>query len=218
MSEIVAIVRGMGVELGGRRIIDGVSLDARSGRTVAVVGPNGAGKTTMLRALAGLIPCSGETTLARRRAYCAQKPTSAWDYRVGDLGEIIGESAGFGERLKQLGVAGFEGRRLSELSGGEQKCAHLAMTLAALPEPYGSLLLLDEPAASLDLAKQAAVAQVIRAYADAGAACVVATHDLGFARGCDEVIVLEEGRMVAAGRPADALSGEIIATVWGAQA
>ena len=216
MSEALLQALGLGVELGGQRVIDGVSLTAAGGQTVAVVGPNGAGKTTLLRALAGLLPCSGELRVTKDRAYCPQKPFSAWDYRVGDLGEIVGEPAGFAVWLKKLGLEDFAERRLTEISGGEQKCAHLAMALAVLPEPYGALLLLDEPTASLDLAKQAAVHQAIRACAQAGAACVVATHDLAFARRCDQVIVLSEGRLVAAGHPSTTLTLEVIAAIWGA--
>ena len=231
MSDDVVGVLGLGVEIAGRRIIDGVSLSAARGQTLAVVGPNGAGKTTLLRAMAGLLPSEGEleiggydprvidaATCARTRAYCAQKPVSAWDYRVGDLGEIVGEPAGFADWLSKLHLAEFAERRLSELSGGEQKGAHLAMTFATLAEPFGGALLLDEPASALDLGRQEAVRQAIRSFAQAGAACVVATHDLDFARRCDAVIVLSEGRLVAAGEPAVALTPEIIAEVWGAAA
>jgi len=218
MSEPLIRALGLGVELAGRRVIDGVSLAASGGQIVALVGPNGAGKTTLLRALAGLLPSSGELSVVEHRAYCAQKPSCAWDYRVRDLGEIVGQPAAFAEWLAKLGLADFGERRLSELSGGEQKCAHLAMALAALPEPYGNLLLLDEPAASLDLAKQAAVHQAIRACAQAGAGCVIATHDLAFARRCDQVIVLSEGRLVATGRPVTTLTREVIAEIWGERA
>jgi iron complex transport system ATP-binding protein len=230
MSEPSLRTLGLGVELAGRRIIDGVSVVAHSGETVAIVGPNGAGKTTLLRALAGLIGSSGELLIADQdprsipakdaaasRAYCAQKPASAWDFAVRDLGEIVGDAAGFASWLDRLRLADLAGRRLAELSGGEQKAAHLAMTFAALAEPFGGALLLDEPAAALDLGRQEAVRQAIRSFAQAGAACVIATHDLGFARGCDQVIVLSEGRMVASGRPAAVLTPEIIASVWGAE-
>jgi iron complex transport system ATP-binding protein len=215
MSDILIRALGLGVELGSRRVIDGVSIDAYSGQIVAIVGPNGAGKTTLLRALAGLIPSSGELMITKVRAYCAQKPASAWDYRVRDLGEIVGEPAGFGDWLAKLGLADFGERRLTEISGGEQKCAHLAMALSVLPEPYGNVLLLDEPTASLDVAKQAAVHQAIRACAQAGAACVIATHDLAFAQRCDRVIVLSEGRLVATGEPRTTLTREVIAATWG---
>jgi iron complex transport system ATP-binding protein len=229
MSDALVEALGLGVELAGRRIIDGVSLSATGGQTVAVVGPNGAGKTTLLRALAGLTPSEGALTVgghdprqvdpktcARTRAYCAQKPASTWDYRISDLGEIVGDPAGYAEWLNKLRLGAPTDRRLSELSGGEQKCAHLAMAFASLGEPFGAVLLLDEPAAALDLARQEAVRQAILTFAHAGAACVVATHDLAFARQCDRIIVLTEGRLVAAGQPTAALTPEIIAEVWGA--
>ena len=229
MSEALIHALGLGVEIGGRRIIDGVSLSAACGQVVAIVGPNGAGKTTLLRAMAGLLISEGElevggydprivdaATCAQTRAYCAQKPVSAWDYRVGDLGDIVGEPVGFADWLEQLHLDGFGDRRLSELSGGEQKGAHLAMAFAALAEPFGGALLLDEPAAALDLGRQEAVAQAIFAFAQAGGACVVATHDLSFAKRCDAVVVLSEGRLVAAGEPSSTLTPEIISGVWGA--
>lgn len=228
MREVVIRALGLAVEIDGRRILDGVSLSAESGQVVAVVGPNGAGKTTLLRALAGLAPCAGELevggydprsadpeTCALTRAYCAQKPVSAWDYRVRDLGDIVGNPAGFAEWLKELRLGESGERRLSELSGGEQKGAHLAMAFAALAEPFDGALLLDEPAAALDLGRQESVRRAVRSFAHAGAACVVATHDLSFARDCDLVIVLAEGRLVAAGPPASALTPGIIAEVWG---
>ena len=71
MSEAVVTALGLGVELGGRRIIDGVSLAAQSGQTIGVVGPNGAGKTTLLRALAGLVACSGASDNSKKRCQCA---------------------------------------------------------------------------------------------------------------------------------------------------
>lgn len=228
MSEAILEAVGLGVELGGRRIVDGVSLRAEPGEVVAVVGPNGAGKTTLLRALAGLLASAGELRIAgedpraasaranaRRRTYCAQKPVCAWDYRVSDLGEIVGAPDLFAEYLRRLELTASADRRLAQLSGGEQKAAHLAMTFAALADPYGTLLLLDEPADSLDLARQKRAADAIRRFAQAGGAAVVATHDLAFARGGDRVVVLAEGRLIAAGTPANTLTPDVIAATWG---
>jgi len=229
MSEALLKAVGIAVELGGRRVVDGVSLTAESGRIVAVVGPNGAGKTSLLRALAGLVDSTGELHVAgedprrasaeanaRRRAYCAQKPTCAWDYRVSDLGEIVGAPEAFTEWLARLGLNELGERRLTRLSGGEQKAAHLAMAFASLADPFGTLLLLDEPADSLDVGRQALAAEAIRRFAQAGGAAVVATHDLAYARSCDVVVVLAEGRLVAIGAPADALTAAVIASTWGA--
>jgi iron complex transport system ATP-binding protein len=231
MSEGLAEAIGLAVELGGRRVIDGVSLRAESGQVVAVVGPNGAGKTTLLRALAGLVASSGELRIAgedprsasaqanaRHRAYCAQKPACAWDYRVSDLGEIIGAPGAYAELLTRLSLDDLTDRRLTQLSGGEQKAALLAMTFAALAEPFGAALLLDEPASSLDIARQALVAAEIRRFAQAGGVAIVATHDLSFARSCDLVVVLAEGRLTAAGNPSTVLTPAVIAATWGASA
>jgi iron complex transport system ATP-binding protein len=229
MRETTIEAVALAVELGGRRVLDGVSLKAESHQVVAVVGPNGAGKTTLLRALAGLVASTGELRVAgrdprqdsaeanaRRRAYCAQKPACAWDYRVRDLGEIVGAPEAFAGRLTQFGLHDLADRRLTRLSGGEQKAAHLAMAFASLVEPFGALLLLDEPADSLDVARQALAAEAIRGFAQAGGAAIVATHDLTFARRCDVAVVLAEGRLIAIGAPTDALSPQIIASTWGA--
>lgn len=231
MSEPFLECAALAVELRGRRIIDGVSLRAEAGQVVAIVGPNGAGKTTLLRALAGLIASTGELRVAgedprqasaqanaRRRAYGAQQPTSAWDYRVSDLGEIVGAPDAYADRLGSLDLSGLASRRLSQLSGGEQKAAHLAMTFASLDEPYGALLLLDEPTASLDLARQTLVAAALRRFAQAGGTVLVATHDLAFARECDAVLVLAEGRAIGLGAPSAALTPAVIAATWGASA
>lgn len=231
MSESLIEAIGLAVELGGRRVIDGVSLRAESGQVVAVVGPNGAGKTTLLRALAGLVTSSGELRIAgedprsasaqanaRHRAYCAQKPACAWDYRVNDLGVIVGKPDAYAECLARLSLADLSDRRLTQLSGGEQKAALLAMTFASLAEPFGAALLLDEPAASLDIARQALVAAEIRRFAQAGGAAIVATHDLTFARECDAVLVLAEGRAIGLGAPSAALTPAVIAATWGASA
>ncbi len=229
MRDVLLEAVGLAVELGGRRVVDGVSLTAEAGRTVAVVGPNGAGKTSLLRALAGLVESTGELRVAgedprrasaqanaRRRAYCAQKPACAWDYRVSDLGEIVGAPEAFAQWLDRLGLSELGERHLTRLSGGEQKAAHLAMAFASLADPFGTLLLLDEPADSLDVGRQALAAEAIRRFAQAGGAVVVATHDLAFARSCDVVVVLTEGRLIAIGAPADALSPAVIASAWGA--
>jgi iron complex transport system ATP-binding protein len=231
MSEPFLECAALAVELGGRRIIDGVSRRAEAGQVVAVVGPNGAGKTTLLRALAGLIASTGELRVAgedprqasaqanaRRRAYGAQHPSSAWDYRVSDLGEIVGAPEAYADQLGSLDLSELASRRLSQLSGGERKAAHLAMAFASLDEPYGALLLLDEPTASLDLTRQVLVAAALRRFAQAGGTVIVATHDLAFARTCDAVLVLAEGRAIGLGAPSAELTPPVIAATWGASA
>jgi iron complex transport system ATP-binding protein len=89
------------------------------------------------------------------------------------------------------------------------------MTFASLAEPFGAVLLLDEPADSLDVARQVLAAGAIRRFAQAGGATIVATHDLSFARTCDIVVILAEGRLVGVGDPSSALTPAVIAATWG---
>ena len=231
MTENLLVADSITVRFGGLTAVSDVSFTIPDRSVVSLIGPNGAGKTTLLRALAGLIASTGELRIAgedprqasaqanaRRRAYGAQQPASAWDYRVSDLGEIIGAPDAYADRLGSLDLSELASRRLSQLSGGEQKAAHLAMTFASLDEPYGALLLLDEPTAALDLARQTLVAATLRRFAQAGGTVIVATHDLAFARDCDAVLVLAEGRAIGLGAPSAALTPAVIAATWGASA
>lgn len=232
MSEPILQALNLSVCFGKQRALEGVSLTAEAGSVTALIGPNGAGKSTLLRALAGLLPqATGTMTLhaadprllsasqaAQRRSYCPQQPSCAWDYRVDELGHILSATHAYSQWLETFDLAELRGRRLSELSGGEQKATHLALCFASIQEPYGHVLLLDEPTAALDLGRQAILAAAIRAQANAGATCLVASHDLAFVARCDQVMVLSEGRWVAGGPPRATLSTEVIREVWGVDA
>jgi iron complex transport system ATP-binding protein len=229
MSDQTLQALRLSVSLAERIVVDGVALSVAAGEVVAVVGANGAGKTTLLRACAGLLPdASGELTLQRldprtasahevaaRLAYAPQHPQSAWDFTVEELGDISPDPQAFRLWLDRLSLADKAGARLSQLSGGERKAAHLCVTFAALGDAYGKALLLDEPTAALDLCRAELVARAVRASAQAGAAVLLATHDLAWARACDRVLVLQEGRLVAAGTPAATLTDEVVRATWG---
>lgn len=229
MAEPLLQALRLSVKLGGRTIVDGVALSVAPGETVAVVGANGAGKTTLLRACAGLLPeASGELTLAaldprtapasalaRHRAYAPQHPESAWDYQVDELAGIAPDPDGFIRWRDRFGLTDKAAARLSALSGGERKTVHLCLTFSALGDAFGKVLLLDEPTAALDLCRAELVARAIHASAQAGAAVLAATHDLAWARTCDRVLVLQEGRLVATGKPADVLTAAVVRETWG---
>ncbi len=229
MSEVLLASLRLSVDLAGRTVLDGVALTVSAGEVVAVVGANGAGKTTLLRACAGLLPeATGDLTLggvdprqtapeklARLRAYAPQHPTSAWDYTLAELGTLAASAAEFRHWQERFGLRELTSRKLSELSGGERKLAHLSLTFSALGDAYGKVLLLDEPTTALDLCRAELVARAIRASAQAGAAVLVATHDLAWARTCERVLVLSEGRLVSAGPPSTALTAELVRATWG---
>ncbi len=199
----------------GAGLLDGVSLTLTPGPRTVLMGPNGAGKSLTLRVLAGLIaPGAGSVTFAggapefRRAALVFQRPVllrrsvaANLEHALATYGAPRGERRGRIRRL--LALAGLE--RLADrparvLSGGEQQRLAMARALAAEP----SLLLLDEPTASLDPQATAAIEALVDQTAATGVKTVLVTHDLGQARRmADEVIFLHRGR-VAEAAPADA--------------
>jgi iron complex transport system ATP-binding protein len=226
------------VALSGRPILNGVSLSLPSRQLVALVGPNGAGKTTLLRALAGLVPSTGSIEIggdrlsslslrerARRFGYLPQGHHVHWPLPVKDIVALgryphgATDPARLSPRDEQAvlramqatNVVAFAERPVTELSGGERSRVALARVLAV----EAPVVLADEPIASLDPRYQIDVMINLRSAADRGVLVVVVTHDLGLAaRFSDTVLVLSDGRLVAQGKPEQALSEQIMADVF----
>ena len=226
---------------GGRRLLEDVSLALHPGTVTVVIGPNGAGKSTLLKVLAGeLRPAQGRVTLegrdiaafppavlARRRAVLAQSTEVAFPFTVAEVVGIglMGAGAGGEARIEQalarVDLAGFAARRIEHLSGGERQRVHLARVLAQLGasgEGPG-FLLLDEPTSSLDLSHQLLVLDVARRHAQAGGGVLAILHDLNLAAmAADVLVVVEKGRIVAAGAPGEVLTDALLRTVFGVAA
>lgn len=217
------------VRLGGHDVLHSVSTPITPGWT-AIVGPNGAGKSTLLRALAGLQPLAGgqvqmqghalhampASERARRIAWLAQGGEASGDLSVREtveLGRIArrglmrtlsrhdAEVVAHAMRATECGA--WAARRLTELSGGERQRVLLARVLAT----EAPVLLLDEPTTHLDPPHQVALAGLFRRLALRAAdgsqhAVVTVLHDLPIALRADRVLVMQAGRMVAAGAPA----------------
>ncbi|NUV38603.1 ATP-binding cassette domain-containing protein, partial [Streptomyces sp. KAI-27] len=112
--------------------------------------------------------------------------------------------------MERLGIADLAGRQLGELSGGQRQRALVAQGLAQDAE----LLLLDEPTTGLDLAARQLITDVLAEAVAEGATVVQATHDLDAARQAKCVLLLQEGRLVAAGTPEAVLTGDAVERVW----
>jgi iron complex transport system ATP-binding protein len=238
IEDAIITAQGVNVTLAGRLVLSDISLALSTGHLVALVGPNGAGKTTLLRALAGLAPSQGEihvrgetlsslslTERARRFAYLPQGHLVHWPLPARDIvalgryphgatdpARLSAEDADAVLRAMQAAdVLQFIDRRVTELSGGERSRVALARVLAV----EAPVILADEPTSSLDPRHQLDVMQTLRAAADKGALVIVVTHDLGLAaRFSDTVLVLSEGRLVAQGRPEEALSEQVMGEVF----
>ena len=226
------------VALSGRTVLNDVSLSLPSGQLVALVGPNGAGKTTLLRALAGLVPSTGGIEVggdhlsslslrerAKRFGYLPQGHLVHWPLPAKDVVALgryphgATDPARLSPRDEQAvlramqatNVVEFAERPVTELSGGERSRVALARVLAV----EAPVVLADEPIASLDPRYQIDVMINLRSAADRGVLVVVVTHDLGLAaRFADTVLVLSDGRLVAQGKPEQALSEQIMADVF----
>lgn len=236
--------RDVSVTYGERVAVAGISLSARPGEITAIIGPNGAGKSTLMRALNGaLLPSSGEVSLdgkplsafarraiGRRIAVVAQEaelrfPVTVMEFVLGGRYAWSGVGAWGWETerdvlvvqevLRETELEDFSARLMSELSGGERQRAVLARALAT----EATVLLLDEPTANLDLAHQATVLQLVRARCDQKrAAAVVVTHDINLAAEfADHVLLLLKGRTLAAGKPGEVLTPELLREVFAIQ-
>jgi iron complex transport system ATP-binding protein len=241
MSTLVEVA-GVAFGYGRAPVFGDVSFAVGAGELVALCGPNGAGKSTLLRLLLGLhAPSAGRVTLAgepiaalsrrqiaRRAALLPQDapadvPLSVREAvslgRLPHLGRLQPETAAdvdaVARALDATDTTALADRPITELSGGERHRVHLARALAQ----EAPLLLLDEPIAGLDIAHQLAAMDLLRATADAGRAVVVALHDLALAsRRCDRILLLAAGGLRADAPPAEVLTRETLADVFGVRA
>jgi cobalamin transport system ATP-binding protein len=231
-------LRALSVDLGGARILDGVSGSVAAGEWVTVIGPNGAGKSTLLRAVAGLVPRAGSVEidgkaglgrreLARRVALVPQSPSlppqmTVAEYvllgRTPHLGYLAREGSHDRDiadaALVRLDLVDLADRRLGTLSGGERQRAVLARALAQ----QAPILLLDEPTNALDVGRgQQALELVDALRREAGLTVLAAMHDLTLAgQYADRLLLLDGGRIAAAGAACEVLTDELVAQHYGA--
>jgi iron complex transport system ATP-binding protein len=223
-------LRSLRVELGGRPVVDGLSMRVARGEWVGLIGPNGAGKTSALRAMTGLAAYSGSVQagdaevarlsrreLARRVALVPQAPTIPAALTVGDyvllgrtphiayLGrESSGDLVSVARALRRLDLEALAERSLTSLSGGERQRAVLARALAQ----EAPLLLLDEPTTALDIGRQQSVLELVDCLRhELGLTVVAAMHDLTLAgQYADRLVLLSGGLPAAHGVPSEVLT------------
>jgi len=238
------LVEDLSVGRGGRIVLRDISFVAPAGRVLVVMGPNGAGKTTLLGAVAGLLRMARGRVLfagealhhldpresAVRRAVMAQHFDCPFAYPVEEvvaLGRLChagtaraaGDGAALGAALAAADLGALARRPITTLSGGERQRVAFAKAVAQLfdraatGEPH--LLILDEPVASLDPEHQHRLLRQARLMAAGGATVVVTLHDLTLASIYgDDVLVLDRGRVAAAGAIAETLTAELIRRVF----
>lgn len=234
-------VRDLSVSRGQRQILDRVALTVNAGEVVGVLGPNGVGKTTLLTSILGLVTSSGTIELmgrpaglipakerARLVSYLPQARDAAWPMSAEMIVALGRLPHGTGLRaptradrdvvdraMQATDVTQLRTRPISQLSGGEKTRVLLARTLAQ----DAPLILADEPASGLDPAQQIAVLRLFRGLAASGRSVLLSLHELHLAAmWCDRLLLLKHGAIVADGAPADVLTAERIADVYGCSA
>jgi ABC-type branched-subunit amino acid transport system ATPase component/ABC-type branched-subunit amino acid transport system permease subunit len=242
-GETALELAGVSVTYGGVRAVADVSLTVRSGEIHGLIGPNGAGKTSTLDAITGFCTSEGSVLvggnevagLAPQRRFAAGL-TRTWQAtelfldltvrdnllvaaeprRPGDLvRDLVGRppvtDADATWALRLLGIDHLADSRPAELSTGQQKLVGVARALAARP----AVLLCDEPAAGLDSTESRELGRHLRAVADSGVAIVLIEHDLSLVLDvCDDVTVLDFGRVIAQGPPAQVRQDPAVLTAY----
>ena len=216
----------------GVRLLDDVSFTVEPAERCVIVGPNGAGKSTLLAVIAGrLRPTAGRVLVGEQDVHQAQAPRARRIATVGqnesaDLRLGLGDYVALGRvphqhlstacehreavtrAMTACGLKGWERRSIHTLSGGERQRAHLARALAQEP----ALQLLDEPTNHLDLRARIDLLDLVHGLR---MTVVVSLHELSLVSGfADRVVMLEHGRSIASGSPAETLSEQRVAEVF----
>mgnify|MGYP001156628343 CR=1 FL=1 len=229
---------GLDVNYGARKVLDAITLEAKTGAFVGIIGPNGSGKTTLLKAIsrviapaAGIVKLDGRPLdalssreLAQSVAVVPQETKAGFDFTVRDV-VLMGRYPRLGRFSKETeadllacdrameltGITNLAARPINAISGGELQRAIIARALAQEPRH----LLLDEATSHLDISHQVEILSTIKKLS-VEIAVIGVFHDLNLAAYfCDEIIVLKGGKIVTAGTPAAVITPAILADVFG---
>lgn len=218
--------RGVSVSFGGVRAVDGVDLDVARGQVTGLIGRGGAGKTTLIDAITGFTPYEGTAELDGTRldglpphARARRGLARTWrtvelfdDLNVRENLAVAASRAGDADEVLELmRLVPAADTMPSELTPAERRRAGIGRALAARPK----LLCLDEPSAGLDVAQRAELAGLLPGVAADGTAILLADRDMTLVLGsCDRVVVLDSGRVLAAGTPAQIRADSMVVAAF----
>jgi branched-chain amino acid transport system ATP-binding protein len=228
----VLSARAISVSFGGVRAVVDVSVDVEPGQLVGLIGPNGAGKTTFIDAVTGFVPHAGsvsvdghdvtgsrphvrarrgltrtwqatelfdDLTVRENLTVAARHPTAAQTIKE-LFSKPVRHVDAVDEALERLALGHLADAMPAEITQGQRKMVAVARALAARPK----LLLLDEPAAGLDVQESAELGHQLREVVDQGTPMLLVDHDMGLVLGIsDQLVVVESGSVIGRGTPAE---------------
>lgn len=217
----IVMIEGVSHRYGDRIALEGIDLEARSGEILGLLGPNGSGKTTLFRILSTLLaPTAGRVRIdgldvgtqrdavRRRLGVVFQSPSLDRELSAGENlrhhGHLYGLRGSELNRridrmLERFGLADRRSERVRGFSGGMRRRVEIAKGLITQPR----VLILDEPSTGLDLAAREDLLRMLQQVRDEGIAVLLTTHLMEEADHCDRLAILDQGRLVATGSPAD---------------
>ena len=208
MNEIIS-VKQLSKSYGGLTAVQGLDLSVTQGTVFGLLGANGAGKSTTIECMlgtrkfdAGTVSILGMNPLLQRKRLFEnvgvqlQEANYQDKVTVAELCEVTQSlyrnAADYGELLKQFGIFDKAKSMVKELSGGQRQRMEIARVLAQDP----TIIILDEATSALDAKTEY---DVVNAIKNRGITCIVIAHRLSTVRGCDEIIVMDQGRIVERG-------------------
>ncbi len=231
-------VSNLSYQVGSKTLLKDISFSVNAGELVGVIGPNGAGKSTLMKCISGFqaysqgnISIKGESLSslshierALSMSYLPQYSEAAFPFSVlATIGfgfharqqqevistDLIKEQSK--AALESVGIGHLHSRTVTDLSGGEKQLVHFARSLVQ----GTSLMLLDEPTASLDIGHESQLMNVLYQECQNGKSALVAIHNLNTAAEfCDRLILINQGEVMAEGKPNEVLSEENIRTLY----
>ncbi len=232
--------KNISVRFGNRIILDNVDIELKSGEVTTLLGPNGAGKSTLLKILCGETESNinieyfgkarnewNPKILSRHLGLLPQHSTLTFPFLASEVVELGAIPLDLSNKdtkqlalqaMEQADVAHLATRLYPSLSGGEKQRVHLARVLTQLHKSGDQkILMLDEPTSALDLAHQHNTLAIARELADNhNTAVVVVLHDLNLAsQYSDRIVILHKGKLVADGKPENAINSDTIEQVYG---
>jgi len=209
--------------------LNSMSLTFQSGSLIAIVGPNGSGKSTLLQAISGLLPYSGEVIWnefnlqdipifqrAQQLAWVGPETNFQFPFTVQEvlrMGRFAWGEDGHNLEpyLREMDLLTLEDRPVTQISTGEKQRTLLARAMVT----EAPIQCWDEPLSSLDIRHQLEILMKARMMANSGSTILISLHDLRVAHCMDQVVLLDQGNLVASGAPAQVLTPALLRQVFG---